>query len=142
MQWEKLLPNMPLQIDMKFLVLDTNVLLRYMLHDVESQYKEAKNVFDKIASEKLIGKISILVLDELVWAFGKHYEIKVSDFVPKIMEILALKNIKTIEINKSKVMKIFTKMLETGIDFTDIYLSEIATKKTLFSFDKDFKKLF
>ena len=133
---------MQLQIDMKFLILDTNVLLRYMLRDVESQYKEAKKVFDKIASEKIVGKISILVLDELVWAFGKHYEIKVSDFVPKIMEILALKNIKIIEINKSIVMKIFTKMLETGIDFTDIYLSEIATQKTLFSFDKDFKKLF
>ena len=40
------------------------------------------------------------------------------------------------------VIKILKQMLKNKYNFTDNYLFEIATEKTIFSFDRGFEKLF
>ena len=47
-----------------------------------------------------------------------------------------------IETQKNILMEVLKKMIKNKFDFVDNYLSEIASKKEIFSFDKDFEKLF
>jgi len=126
----------------KELILDTNVFLRFLIDDVTLQFREAKEIFGKIEKGEIIGRVSILVINELIWILENYYELKRKVYIPRILKLLALKNLKVIEVKKSLIVGCLEKMEKTKFDFTDIYLSLVGTKKTVFSFDKDLEKLF
>lgn len=123
-------------------VIDTNIILRYLLHDIKSLHQKAEKFFAKVEKGEVVGKISMLVLDETIWAFERFYDLERKDYMPKLLKLLAFKNIRIIEARKEIIIKILERMKKSKIDFTDFYLSEIATKETIFTFDADFKKLF
>ena len=127
---------------MKSLVIDSNVLLRFILRDIEDQYEVARKVFEEIEGEKMIGRISILVIGELIWILERFYDQDRKVFIPKIISLLSLKNIRIIEAKKELVMDALAIFSSRKVDFTDVYLSKIVTKKEIFSFDRDFKKLY
>lgn len=123
------------------ITLDTNVLLRYFLGDIEEQFIKAREVIEAIEEKKSIGKISILVINELVWIFEKYYRLERKVYVPKIQKLLLLENIKIIEIKKGDLKNILEIFQKKKFDFTDIYLNFITTSGSIFSFDKDFQKM-
>lgn len=126
---------------MKKYILDTNIVIRYLVSDNPLQYEKAKNIFIDIENEKCVGYISILVVDELIWVMEQYYEFKRSEYIPKLCQIFALNNVKIIEIKKDNILRIFQKMKKTSIDFTDYYLATLATQTPILSFDKDFEKM-
>ena len=127
---------------MKTYVFDTNSLIRYFLGDVEDQYSEIAKILKEVEKGKTLAKLSILVIAEVVWVFGSVYKMDRSIFVPQLLDLILLKNLKIIECDKSLAMRVLGRFKETKFDFVDVYLSLISTKEELFSFDKDFKKLF
>jgi len=127
---------------MKTLVLDSNVFIRYLTGDVKAHYEEARGLFEEIESGEIVGQVSVLVINEVIWILQNFYKFKRSVFVPQLLKIFGLKNLRIIEVKKSLVVKILKKFEETNFDFTDLYLAEITTRSTLFSFDRDFKKIF
>lgn len=126
---------------MKEVILDTNVFLRYFLKDIASQYEIAKNLIKDIEKEKIKAFVSILIINEIMWIMKKYYKIKLSLFIPRLLQILLLKNIEVIEIDKNKLLMILQALLTTKFDFTDLYLFHIQTGKQIIPFDKDFKKI-
>lgn len=126
---------------MKQVIIDTNIFLRYLLRDVEAQYQEANQLFTKISKEEVVGVVSVLVINEIIWGLGTRYKISRNDYLPKLKSIIALKNIRIVEMPKDVVQEIFNLMLGNKIDFTDYYMSKIAKGRDIFSFDKDFQKL-
>lgn len=126
---------------MKEIILDTNVLARYLLADIPEQYQQATQIFARIEKGEVYGLISILVLDELIWTLENYYSFKRKDYIPSILKILYHKKIKIIEAKKEVVINTLERMKKTNIDFTDIYLSEIKGTRTILSFDQDFEKL-
>lgn len=126
---------------MKEIILDTNVLVRYLLADIPEQYQQATEIFIKIEKGEIYGLISILVLDELIWVLESYYSFKRKDYIPSILKILYNKEIKIIETKKEVVIQVLEGMKKTNIDFTDIYLAEIAEERPIASFDTDFEKL-
>lgn len=126
---------------MKEVVLDTNVFLRFLLKDIKSQYETAKKIFEDIEKQNVKAWVSILVINEIVWIMKKYYEIEASLFVPKLLQILLLKNIEIIEIDKNRLLMILQILSKTNFDFTDLYLFYTQNKDKILSFDKDFKKL-
>ncbi len=122
--------------------IDTNVVLRYLLGDIKSQYKQAENILKQAEKNEIKVFISILVIDELIWALNRYYQIPKKSFIPALLNILSIKNIQIFEAKKDLIINLLQSMVTREIDFTDLYLSKIATKEQLFSFDKDFKKLF
>lgn len=126
---------------MKEIILDTNVLARYLLADIPLQYKQAIDVFTRIEKGEVRGLISILVIDELIWALGNYYSLKRKDYLSSILKILFLNKIETIEVKKEVIINVLEKMKRKDIDFTDIYLNQIASNRLILSFDKDFEKL-
>lgn len=126
---------------MKQIILDTNVLARYLLADIPEQFEKANEIFLRVDKGKIRVFISILVLDELIWALENYYLLKRNDCLTSILKILYNKEVKIIETKKEIIINILDKMKGSKIDFTDFYLSEIAGSKPIVSFDKDFQKM-
>lgn len=126
---------------MKEIVLDTNVLLRYLLGDIPAQFLEAKQLMEEIENGTKAGLVSILVINELIWILEKYYGLKRSVYIPKLLKIFILDHIKIIEIKKDVLMKIVESMQKQKIDFTDMYLIHTNSPEKIFSFDQDFKKI-
>jgi predicted nucleic acid-binding protein len=126
---------------MKTLVLDTNVFVRLLIKDVPSHFIEAEKIFQQIETGKIQARVSILVIDELIWVLENYYEIDRKVFLEQLLYLLTLKKLKVIEAKKSLIVGILEKMKAGRIDFTDLYLAAVAPVKQIFSFDKDFEKL-
>lgn len=63
-------------------------------------------------------------------------------FIPKLIKIFSLEGIKIIEVKKGIILAVLEKMQKQKIDFTGLYLANIASFEQFMSFDQDFKKLF
>lgn len=125
---------------MREVVIDTNVIVRYFVKDNLQQLFLAQKLIKDIEQNKVCGLISLLVVHEIVWILENYYDLKRQEFIPKVLQLLALRNLKIIEVKKEVVANVLAKMQLRKIDFTDIYLAEISRDRKIFSFDKDFKK--
>ena len=126
---------------MKELILETNIFIRFFIKDVPSQFEKTREIFEKIEKREIKGFVSILVVNEIIWILENFYNLKREIYLPKLLKLLLLDNIKVIEVKKNLLIKVLQQMQKQKIDFTDIYLSQIAGDKKIFTFDKDFKKL-
>jgi len=126
---------------MRKVIIDANVIVRYFVKDNPQQLLQAQKIIKDIEQNKVCGLISLLVIHEIVWILENYYDLKRNEFIPRFMQILALKNIKIIEVKKEIIQNVLAKMTFRRIDFTDIYLSEIAKSRKIISFDRDFEKL-
>jgi predicted nucleic acid-binding protein len=119
-------------------ILDTNTILRFLLGDVSKQFEITSDLFKKIENKKIKGLISILVINETLWALEKYYEKTKQESVDTIKKILSLKKIEILEISKPEVIEIINNCLNLNIDFTDAYLLWIKNKEgyELSTFDK------
>jgi len=126
---------------MRKILIDTNILVRFFIGDVKDQTEKARQVFVKIENNKLKGEISLLVINELIWILENYYNLKRDVYLPQVLKLLALKNIKISEVRKSLVIKTLKGMLKHNLDFTDLYLLEIKNDKELFTFDRKLKNL-
>ena len=122
-------------------IIDTNIFVRLLTHDVVSQFEKAKKIFDAIEKSQQKGLVSILVINETIWILKKYYHLERKTFIPQILHLLALKNLKIIEVKKDVIVQALELMLKHNVDFTDAYLFCAKGDKEIFSFDKDFKKL-
>lgn len=125
----------------KYFVLDTNIFLRFLIKDNKPQFEKAKAIFTGIEKGEISGRVSILVVNEIIWVLENFYGLKRAIYIPQLLSLFALKNIKVIEVKKSLIVRILQKMMEVRYDFTDLYLSEMAPKENILSFDKDFAKI-
>lgn len=126
---------------MKKVIIDANVIVRYFVKDNLSQLQQAQNLVKDIEQNKVCGLISLLVVHETVWILENYYDLKRNEFIPRVLGLLGLRNLKIIEVKKEVVLNVLAKMQSRKIDFTDIYLAEIAKDRKILSFDKDFKRL-
>jgi predicted nucleic acid-binding protein len=125
---------------MKKCLIDSNIIIRLIVKDPQDQFLEAKEIIRGIEEEKLQGVLSILVVNEIIWILEHYYDLKRKKFIPILLKLFALKNIKTKEARKDTIISVLQKMQDKKIDFTDVYLKEIAKGIQIFSFDRDFKK--
>ena len=123
------------------IILDTNILLRHFLGDIPDQSQKATKIITELEESQTIGFLSILVINELIWILKRFYHLPRKTYVPQILKILQINNIKILEIKKGLLIKILQTMKKREIDFTDVYLAEIANNRTIVSCDKDLQKL-
>lgn len=120
----------------KSFYIDTNYFIRYFIADIKEQHEKVKKVFQEIEKGKIKGYISILVVNEIIWVLEHFYEIKRNDYLNKLMELLALKNFKLLEVKKEILFEMFNLMNEKNIDITDAYLKIRRKGFPILSFDK------
>ncbi len=73
--------------------LDTNVLVRYIVHDDARQTPKAVDLIENGCNENSPGFIAIVVLAELVWVLEDCYDVAKSDIVAVLERILRAKQL-------------------------------------------------
>lgn len=124
---------------MKKIFLDTNVWLRFLLQDTE-QAEKCVELIKAIELGKLNPYISAIVLLEVNYIFTFTYKRPAKEASQILRKILKTRNLTVIDkTNTNKAMSIYTKY---RIKFTDCLIaSQLPSKTTLVSFDRDFIKI-
>jgi predicted nucleic acid-binding protein len=123
------------------LYLDSNVIIRLIIGDVPNHLREARAVFKQIEEGKATGCVSVLVVNEVVWILEHYYELERKIYIPQLMQLLALKQVKILEVKKQLLMKVLNALLLNSCDLTDNYLAEVGKNHTVVSFDTDLERL-
>jgi len=127
---------------MKKYIVDTNVMLRFFLKDNEKHFIKAKQYL----SQAREGKISLILIPQVV--FEINYVLKTVYSLSKRERIKILSSVVKfphIVVKERKIlMETIEKYKKISVDLVDIYLAQTAKGEgaKIFSFDKDFKKLF
>ena len=125
---------------MEQVILDTNVLLRFILRDVEGQYQTAKNFFIKARAQKIILIVPQIVIFEIVFNLEKYYKFSKSTIIEKIKDLL----FSSLEIEDANIFNLAINIFkDTNLEFVDSFIIAKSQIKQvpIFTFDKALKKL-
>jgi len=122
------------------MIIDTNILIRFFIRDNEAQYQKAYQLIKKVEKGEINGLVSLLVVNETILVLQHYYELKRDIFIPKLLQLFALKNIKIMEVEKAKIVAILATIEKSSLDFTDAYLLQVANKRKIASFNHDLLK--
>lgn len=117
--------------------LDTNVLIRYITQDDESQSKIASDVIESQISTDNLGYITLTVLVEVSWVLASSYKVPRGQLLDIIHNILTTKQF---QVERSDAAYLaLRKCRESNGDFSDALISAISEQdgcSKVVTFDK------
>jgi predicted nucleic-acid-binding protein len=121
-------------------LLDTNIIIRYLIGDHPEHLKKSVEIFKKIESARLQVEILDSVLMEAFFVLTKFYKLPKDEVISDLKTILAFNGV--ININKPILYETLNIIEVKNIDFVDAL---ICAKSKLqgfgkLSFDNDVKK--
>lgn len=120
--------------------IDTNILIRFFTHDLEEKIEECEKLFEFIRDGKIKPYISNIVILELIFVLIRQYKFKEEIVLKAVDNLLKLRNIRIIELTKTKkALALFKKL---NIKYTDCLIATQIPKGTvLVTYDKEFSKI-
>ncbi len=129
---------MGLRKEKETVILDANVILRYLLQDNEKLYPKAEEIFDKALSGDIKLFIPIFVFAEVVYVLQKVYKVDRPTISKILSELLEIKSIKT---ENKDVLRIALEIYASrNLDFADCLLCAYSLNFEVVSFDEDVNK--
>jgi predicted nucleic-acid-binding protein len=122
----------------KEMILDTDVLLRLFIRDVEHQYQSSLELFKKSEEGAVKLNISILVIAEIINILENYYKLERSAYADKLIKLINMKNIGVIELSKVNLNLVLDKYFKGNMDFLGshlLFMSKFQNKE-IFTFDK------
>ena len=124
----------------KVYLIDTNVILRYLLGDHAKLSPKAEAFMVDVSARKKKAEIPDVVILECIYVLEKYYEIPRSEVVEKLSGILNFSGIANP--HKSITLQALVKYENSTIDFVDCLLATLSSpNKPVISFDKDIERL-
>ena len=124
----------------KVYLIDTNLILRYLLDDHKRFSPKAKAFMKDVANGIKKAELSSVVIVECVYVMEKFYEIPKNEIVDKLSRILNIRGI--VKPDKSDILDALLKYENSAADIVDCMLAaKSSPQRVIVSFDKDFKKL-
>lgn len=122
-------------------IIDTNILIRYLHKDNLTMHKKAKHLFLKIGKKELVGYLTVLTIHETIYILKHVYHIDKKLFVEKIKQIIRLKNIEIFNYQKDTLETFLERYENMNVDFPDIVNISHALENNMCvaTFDKDYK---
>lgn len=129
-----------MQSDSPTYLLDTNIILRFLLADDPTQTQRATSLMTNVAAGQILAEIKDFVLLESVWVLDASFHIPRWEITEKLINILNFSGI--INANRSILIQALLNFKETKIDLADCLLAAYSSPVTpVVSFDRDLKKL-
>lgn len=124
---------------------DTNYFLRFLLKDINEQYKEAKQLLISASEGKCDLLTSTVVIFEIYWVLSSYYEKNKSEIVSTLQKLLSLQFI-TIE-ERQILLDGIVLFARTGLSLEDCYnicyaKSKVIKQNGFKTFDKKLEKEF
>ena len=124
----------------KLYLIDTNVILRYLLGDHKAFSPKAKAFMELVSQGTKKAGIPSVVIVECVYVMEKFYKIPGNEIVDTLSKILNFSGI--VNPDKSEILEALLKYANTNTDIVDCMLAaQSSPEKVIVSFDKDFVKL-
>jgi len=124
----------------KIYLVDTNVILRYLLGDHPQFSPRADVFFQDIYEGVKKAEILDVVLVECVYVMEKYYRIPKAGITARLSGILNFQGI--VNTDKSQALSALLKYEATNTDIVDCILAAASTEaRPVISFDSDMKKL-
>lgn len=124
----------------KVYLVDTNVILRYLLDDHQVFSPKAKAFILRVSQGKHKVEIPAVVIVECIYVLEKFYGVPRNELVESISGILNFTGI--VNQDRSEILEALLKYETSNTDIVDCILAaHSSTEKVVVSFDKDFEKL-
>lgn len=124
------------------LLIDTNVIIRFLANDDEEQSDTAYEVFKKAVNEEITLVLTPMVIAECTWVLGmKRYGYSKEHIADSLARIIAAPGVRTME--EDVVLAALHNYNNCNIDFVDAYLAATSLKignPCLTWNSKDFKR--
>lgn len=118
-------------------VVDTNVIIRYLLEDTPPQ--KLKQIRQFLSREKLI--VTDVTIAEIVWVLDSYYHLPKNDTCDHITSLV---NFENFIINRPLISKTIILWRQHNIDYIDAYLLAVTQKDSdgeIVSFDKSLDRI-
>ena len=129
-----------MKLPRKVYLIDTNVVLRYLLGDHTEFSPKAKSFMADVSDGTIKAEIPDVVIVECVHVMEKYYQIPQTEIVDKLGGILNFSGI--VNPDKSEILTALLKYENSHVDIVDCILAAHSSpEKVVISFDKDMEKL-
>lgn len=121
-------------------LIDTNVIVRFLVGDHEKYLVESTKIFESIESRRIEVGILDTVIMEILFVMIKYYKLPKNDVVNDLKSILAMEGI--VNTNKVVLVEALSLYVDRNIDFVDalICVKNKIQDYEYISFDSDIKK--
>jgi predicted nucleic-acid-binding protein len=121
----------------KKIVIDTNLLVRYLINGDQKKAAAVDNLLDKAINGEVKIIVPSVVIAELVWVLESYYQMK-ADAILELVE--AIVNTSGLDVtDKAMVISALRLYKNRNIDFIDAWIIEFAKERgirTIYTFDK------
>ncbi len=129
-----------MKLPRKVYLIDTNVVLRYLLGDHPEFSPKAETFMFDVSKGVKKAEILDVVIVECIYVMEKYYEIPKTEIVEKLSGILNFSGI--VNPDRSEILEALLKYENSNIDIVDcIFAARSSPEKVVISLDKDMKKL-
>lgn len=101
-------------------LLDANVLLRYLIGDPQGMADRARTLLERAERGELVLILTPLILAECVWVLKSFYKHSLADIANALQRVLALDGLRTQRLDL--VSDALSSMARHNVDFADAYL--------------------
>jgi len=122
---------MPSQKNM--VMIDANVILRYLLRDNEQLYRKAENLFNEVFSGRKRALIIQPIVAEVVYVLQKLYKVSREEIAQVLTNFLKMKGIKVQD--KDIMLESLKIFRDKNLDFVDCLLCAYSKEYEVVSFD-------
>jgi predicted nucleic-acid-binding protein len=121
-------------------LLDTNVLLRFLLDDHAELSRAAAGLFQQAADSKCLLILTDLCIAEAVWVLTSYYKLERQTVADSLATMIVKAGIQCPTLEAT--LDALARFKSSNCDFFDCYLAAQATASgvAIASFDKDLKK--
>jgi predicted nucleic-acid-binding protein len=125
---------------MKKYLLDTNILLRFLLADHDELSPKAACLFQRAADREYLLILTDLGIAEAVWVLTSFYKLERKPVAESLAKLLVRAGVQCPDLDP--VLDALARFKATNCDFYDCYLAAqaVAFGAGIASFDKDFSK--
>jgi predicted nucleic acid-binding protein len=123
---------------MSRLLVDTNVIVRFLTGDHPVHSPRSRKLFGRAAAGDLSLVVTDLTLAETVWVLQSVYSLDRDAITAALKDLIEFAGIEVQ--NKAILLSALRNFAQTDVDFVDAYHAAVATAESLgiASFDRDF----
>ncbi len=121
-------------------LLDTNVLIRFILGDHDTLSPAARKLFDEACDGKCVLILTEVAVAEAVWVLHSFYNIKRNPITEWLSKIILSAGVRCMK--RDEMLDALNRFASTKCDFLDCYLASLAAASGdhVATFDKDFEQ--
>ena len=120
------------------LLLDTNVIVRFLTDDHPAHSPRSRNLFARAAAGNVTLVVTDLALAETAWVLQSFYSIDRNSITAALKDLIESPGIEVQ--NKARLLGALRNFAQTDVNFVDAYHAAIAGAESIAiaSFDRDF----